>query len=77
MSSQKASNIENIKFGAFSQSINSNLQLRSGVSLSFSVTSTNLVLITGKKSMVLFILSEITDLRNQEKTEETENFRSY
>ena len=35
-------------------------------SLSF-FTPTNLVLITGKKSMVLFILSEIIDLKNQEK----------
>ena len=35
--------------------------------MSFSVTPTNLVLITGKKSMVLFILPEIIDLKNQEK----------
>ena len=31
------------------------------------VTHTDLVLITGKKSMVLFILSAIIDLQNQEK----------
>ena len=67
MLSQKASDIENIKFGAFSRSINSNLQLRPGVSVAFSVTPTSLVLITGKKSLVLFVLSEIIDLKNQEK----------
>ena len=39
------------------------------------VTPTYLVLITGKKSMILFMLSEIINLKNQEKTEEIENFR--
>ena len=43
--------------------------------MSLPVTPTDLVLITGKKSMVPRILSEIIDLRNQEKPEETENFR--
>ena len=42
MSSQKASNIENISFGAFSQSTNSNLQHCLGKSFSFFVTPTNL-----------------------------------
>ena len=65
MSSQMASNIENILFGA--RSINSNLQHCLGVSLSFFVTPTNLVLIIGKKLMVLFVLSVIIDLKNQEK----------
>ena len=40
----------------------------------FFVTPTKLVLITGKKSIVLFILSEIINLKNQDKTEEIENF---
>ena len=48
MSSQKASDIENILFGAFSRSINSDLQQCSDMSLPFFVTPTNLVLITGK-----------------------------
>ena len=67
MSSQMASNIENILFGAFSRSINSNLQHCLGVSLSFFVTPTNLALIIGKTLMVLFVLSVIIDLKNQEK----------
>ena len=75
MSSQKASNMENIYFGAFSRSTNSDLQQCSGLSLPFFVTPTDLVLITGKKSMVLFILSEVINLKNQEKTKEIENFR--
>ena len=37
------------------------------MSLSFFATPPNLVLITGKKLMVLFMLSEIIDLKNQEK----------
>ena len=40
----------------------------------FFVAPTNLILITGKKSMVLFILSEIIDLKNHKKPEEIENF---
>ena len=48
MSSQKASNIENILFGAFSRPINSDLQQYSGVFLPFFVAPTNLVSITGK-----------------------------
>ena len=39
------------------------------------VTPTDLVLITGKNSMVLFMLSGIINLKNQEKTEKIENFR--
>ena len=48
MSSQKASNIENIEFGAFSLYINSDQQQCYSVSLPFFITNTDLVLITGK-----------------------------
>ena len=71
MSSQKASNIENIYIGAFSRSINC-----SDVSLPFFVTPTDLVLITGKKSMVLFMLSEIINLKNKKKTRRNRKFPS-
>ena len=74
MSSQKASDIENISFGAFSRSINSYLQQCTVVSLPFYATPTNLVLIAGKK-LWYFILSEIINLKNQEKIEEIDNFR--
>ena len=76
MSSQKATNAENIKFGEFHGPLTQicNTALAYGMSLPFFVTK--LVLITGLKSMVLFIISEII-LNYQEKTEETENFRPY
>ena len=78
MSSQKASNIENIQFGPFSRSINSNMQHCSGVSLSFLVTPTNFVLITGKKINGTFHpFRNNRHEKSRKKTEEAENFRSY
>ena len=57
-------------------SIYSNLQHCSDMSLSFVVTPTNLVLTTGKISVVLFILSEIIDFKNQEKNVRNRKFLS-
>ena len=74
ISSQKASNIENINLenfhGPLTQICN-NAQVCLCHFLLHQPCFNN-----WKKSMVLFILSEIVNLKNQEKTEEIENFRS-
>ena len=68
MSSQKASNIQIFNLEHFHVPITQICNNVQACSLPFFVTPINLVLITGKKSTVFFILSEIID------SEEIENF---